>query len=179
MWSPIKHSLLVRRLGKNPNSQSSAFLSTKDEEQAGRSVGRNIQEIHLWQSESDWTRHAGMVVAVCPLAVPSWHDLLPGLPAAHCLFPLGFWHRFILCSNIRNIKRKITAQKFRLKPEKLCLLQGALPATAIRVGCPMALFPSRLPDPLGCTLSSWGLRHPVGWVLKPAHADTGWVPGLP
>lgn len=61
-------------------------------------------------------------------------------------------------------KERLQHKGLMLKPEKWWLLQGALHTSAIRVGCPMALFPPRLPDPLGCISSSWGLQHPVGWV---------------
>lgn len=180
MWSPIKHSLLVRRLGKNPHDQSSAFLSPKDEEQAGRSVGRNIQRIHLWQSKSGWTSPAGrVVVAVCPLEVPSWHDLLPCPPTAHCLFPLGFWHRFILCSNIWNIQRKIAAQRSYVETREMVASSRSIAHLCHQSWVSHGSVPTKAPRPLGLYLVKLGLAAPCWMGLRPAHADTGWIPGLP
>lgn len=126
MWSPIKHSLLVRRLGKNPHNQSSAFLSPKDEEQASRSVGTNIQKFHLWQSRSDWK----VVLGGWWWQSDPWQSLpavtrclFPQLPTAFSLWASGTRLYFVQILGIH--KERLQHEGFRLKPEKQCLLQGA------------------------------------------------------
>lgn len=150
MWSPIKHSLLVRRLGKNPIPTTKALLSFP-QKMKSKLAGQ-------WaQTSKNFT--CGMT---CCLVLQ--------LPTAFSLWASGTHLCFVQILGI--YKERLQHEGFRLKPEKRCFLQGAS-----EVGV-HGSNPTKAPRLLGLYLIKLRLAAPFRMGAKTAHADTGWVPGL-